>query len=210
MMIYKRKGFGLTLALAFVLAGCMGSGGGGGAGGPTIDMTAVGSGGGTSEADAYLLPGTMPAGTNGDMKDYFAQGGYWQVGYSKLQKDVFTNASYRSTFGSMYYNADADQWVLYVNSAPYTLSDNGAGIYESSSGCYLSTSACTAVDQYDDATKDMYGTFANAMHYDGSYKASFITAHYGMLTADMPAGSATFNGVFEGAANDQTTFYAAT
>ena len=232
-MVASKRGHacGRHLSVAVLMAGIMGlsgCGGGGGGGGTvtatTIDESVLSANAGT-DIDPYVLPTEMATGTNGGIEDYFARGGYWSVPDRDLKGWVLSgDAGF-----THYYDADADIWIVdfedagFVSGSPATEThkfgwDAGAGRYVDSGGGTLSI--------YDaDPATAQYGTFGivnaptaltgiligagNAIYY-------FHTG-IGTPLANMPnAGSATYNGTFQGyygtsmagyyAANGEVTF----
>lgn len=163
---------------------------------PTIDLTAVGGGDGTTTATAYQLPVTVPVGTNGGINDYMlAQPGFWK--FNESQKQIDQGAA--TTLNNLVYDSTTDTWQLTAGGTPH---DFTTGVTEVCPG------ACVGLKRFGTSLAK-YGSFAFASFDDGT-NVSFAAMYYGMLTTDMQTtGSGTFNGSFWGGATQTADQFAA-
>jgi len=200
----------LSSLMALGLSGCMG----GTTTAPTIDMTAVGGDG--SVSTPYQMHTSMPAGTNGGMEDYLAQGGYWTFNIHRSEpvnftiSDIDTTATRPVRLGSMTYNPDTDVWSMsYIDATTGLPVLNKSMVYDAALGLYYcktcvdySMNARAAFKLFDKSeTSSQYGTFGYSHYSDLGTLYPVESFEYfttGLRTSDMPTtGSFNYTGDFE-------------
>lgn len=156
------------------------------------DLTGV-TGSGTP-GNPYVLPPENQSGITQGIEDYLDEGGSWKFPYDSVT--VLVDGAVLPAYGDIVYDTVLDRWTVTVGGATYLLSF-ADGVYESP-GCGVGT--CVELSSYDnDSMTSQYGTFG-AIHVDDSTNVSVAQIYYGLKTpaADMPAGSYTYNGDFDG------------
>lgn len=156
------------------------------------DLTGV-TGNGLPD-DPYVLPEENQTGITQGIEDYLEEGGNWKFPYDSMT--VLVEGAVLPAYGDIVYDTVLDQWAVSVGGATYLLSFDG-GVYESPD-CGIGT--CVEFSTYDhDTLTSQYGTFG-AIHVDDGTNVSVAQIYYGLKTpsADMPTGSFTYNGDFNG------------
>jgi hypothetical protein len=182
--MYNLRSIAVVVSTALALIGCSTSG---------PDLTGVGGGG--SSADPFVLPTENQSGVTQGIEDYLEQDGYWKFPYDSMI--LLVEGAVLPAYGDIVYQTRLDQWTVTVGGITYTLSLAG-DIYDSPACGGVGT--CVELSSYDnDSLTSQYGTFG-AIHTDDGTNVSVAQIYYGLKTpsADMPAGSYTYNGDFAG------------
>jgi hypothetical protein len=171
---------------ASILAGCDSSG---------PDLSGVtGSG---SSSDPYVLPAENQPGVAQGIEDYLEEPGSWQFPYDDLR--LLVEGTTIASYGDIVYDTTSDEWTVKIGGVAYVLTLSGPGS-EYASGACGGVGTCVELSSFDEnPMTSQYGTFG-AIHVDDGTDISVAQIYYGLKTpvADMPAGSATYNGNFEG------------
>jgi hypothetical protein len=189
----------IFLLTALTLGACGGGGGGsgstttGGSSGGSGDIGAVGVTGTGTSTDPWTMPTENETGLTKTLKDYLADGGYWQFIFDGA---TVTSSGTAATFGTTaVYDTVNDTWTITVDGVDQILT--GPMVYGNYGTC--GPAPCMEMHIYDaGSTVAQYGTFGNvsASTTSGTNQLFFYT---GLNTpvANLP-GSATYTGYFEG------------
>jgi hypothetical protein len=196
--MYKFKVGATAIVTALLLAGCE-------PGGP--DLTGV-TGTGTA-SDPYVLPAENQPGLRQGIEDYLDEDGSWKFPYDDIE--VLVDGTTLPAFGDIVYDTQSDMWTVTIDGVQYVLSV--AGDVYASADCSGGPGTCVELSSFDkNASTSQYGTFG-AIHVDDGTDVSVAQIFYGLKTpvADMPTGTATYNGNFQGqiVLLDGTTYDAA-
>ena len=174
----------IPLCCALALGGCLEMG---------PNLTGVSGTG--SLSNPFVLPSENQTGLDQGIEDYLEHDGHWTFRYGSI--DVLAAGPSLADFGDIIYDTRTDSWTVTVDGTDYTLS-NSAGTYRNTACGGAGT--CVELSVYDASlATSQYGTFGSITEDDGT-SISVAQVYYGLKTpsADMPAGSATFNGTFAG------------
>ncbi|MDH5557510.1 MAG: transferrin-binding protein-like solute binding protein [Alphaproteobacteria bacterium] len=193
----------IFLLTALALGACSGGGGGsgstttggssGGSSGGSGDIGAVGVTGTGTSTDPWTMPTENETGLTKTLKDYLADGGYWQFIFDGA---TVTASGTAATFGTTaVYDTVNDTWTITVDGVDQILT--GPMVYGNYGSC--GPAPCMEMHIFDaGSTVAQYGTFGNvsASTTSGTNQLFF---HTGLNTpvANLP-GSATYTGYFEG------------
>jgi len=174
----------IPLCCALALGGCLEFG---------PNLTAVSGSG--SLSNPFVLPEENQKGLDQGIEDYLDHDGHWTFRYSGI--DVLASGPSLAEFGDIIYDTRTDIWTVTVDGTDYSLSNVGGAYQNAACG---GAGTCVELSVYDaDPVTSQYGTFGSIAEDDGT-SISVAQVYYGLKTpsADMPAGSATYNGVFAG------------
>lgn len=143
----------------------------------------------------FVLPEENQTGLDQGIEDYLEHDGHWTFRYGSI--DILAAGPSLAAFGDIIYDTRTDSWTVTVDDVDYSLAKVG-GVYRNAS-CG-GADPCVELSVFDaDPSASQYGTFGRITEDDG-ISISVAQIYYGLKTpaADMPTGSATYNGTFAG------------
>lgn len=178
----------IDLIPAFTLVAALAACGGGDGGAATPDMTGV-TGSGTL-ASPYAMPIEVQGNGSQGIDDYLTSGKFWSL---RRQDEARLGGA---VIGKIVYDSRADNWYITVGSTERRLTPDGAAY--SCKTCAVASGLNFSLYGAGDPAVAEYGTFATLTV--GGGPDSITVFHTGLRTptAQLPPGSATYTGAYEG------------